>query len=176
MFVIDGQALNIGLQLIESLNHGSVLGIPYAHVAQWVPREQLLILNQYQAPNHLLRSISLIFDGLCLFLRLYMQGACIFFYAVFAYGAILVTTEDEILLGAHSEWQTLRFYPLECSYELNRLFFYLNDFDSAIITCQINMFADHLWIPDRTTCIELGLDCPLQQIPLNNKSVETTAQ
>jgi hypothetical protein len=32
-----------------------------------------------------------------------MQGACIFFDAVFAYGAILVTTEDEILLGAHSE-------------------------------------------------------------------------
>jgi len=174
--VIDGEAGNVGFQLVESFYYGFMLGIPDAHISQWVSWEQLLILNQFQAPNHPLSYICLFFNGLGLFLSLYVQGAAIVLDAEFADGAILIATEEEVLLGANRKWQTFRLDFLECADELNRLLFNLNNFDSAIITCQVDELAYHLWAPDRTTCIELRLDSPFQQIPLNDKSVKSTAQ
>lgn len=101
VLVIDSEAVNVSLQLIESFDHCAMLCVPDAHVAQWVTWEQLLILNQFQAPNHPLHNICLLFNGLALFLSLYVQGAAIVFDAEFADGAILIATEKKVLLGAH---------------------------------------------------------------------------
>ena len=63
---------------------------------------------------------------------------------------------------------------LQCFEQRDWVLFNFNDFNTTILTSQIQMFANQLWIPNCSVCIEFRFHCAIKQIPFNHVTIQSS--